>query len=125
MEELRNFISETIQDHEDTLDPDNPRDFIGKSQFYFMQLGNQTFSIKVNQLNLEIFNRAKNIPVGLQSSTIKILGKSVKGSTSYDRTYTHFTRTQTIFTGKLTFRFKVDPLNLECQNQAKDIPVAL
>ena len=86
MEELRNFISETIQDHEDTLDPDNPRDFIGKSQFYFMQLGNQTFSIKVNQLNLEIFNRAKNIPVGLQSSTIKILGKSVKGSTSFDRT---------------------------------------
>ena len=86
MEELRNFISETIQDHEDTLDPDNPRDFIGKSQFYFMKLGNQTFSIKVNQLNLEIFNRAKNIPVGLQSSTIKILGKSVKGSTSFDRT---------------------------------------
>ena len=86
MEELRNFISETIQDHEDTLDPDNPRDFIGKSQFYFMQLGNQTFSIKVNQLNLEIFNRAKNITVGLQSSTIKILGKSVKGSTSFDQT---------------------------------------
>ena len=38
MEELRNFISETIKDHEDTLDPENPRDFIGKSQFYFTKL---------------------------------------------------------------------------------------
>ena len=58
MEELRNFISETIKDHEDTLDPDNPRDFIGKSQFYFTKLWNQslptnqTLSIEVNQLNL-------------------------------------------------------------------------
>ena len=58
MEELRNFISETIKDHEDTLDPDNPRDFIGKSQFYFILFGNQslptnqTLSIEVNQLNL-------------------------------------------------------------------------
>ena len=82
MEELRNFISETIQDHEDTLDPDNPRDFIGKSQFYFMKLGNQTFSIKVNQLNLEFLTQAKNISVGLPTSPIK----SVKLIMRYDRT---------------------------------------
>ncbi len=40
----------------------------------------------VYPLNLKIRNQEKNIPVGLPSSPIKILGKSVKGFLSYDRT---------------------------------------
>ena len=46
---------------------------------------NQIFLIqfKFNQLNLEYSNQAKNIPVGLPSSPIKL----VKRFTSYDRTY--------------------------------------
>ena len=43
-------------------------------------------AIKVYPLNLESQNQAKNIPVGLSSSQIKIWGKSVQGFLSYDRT---------------------------------------
>ena len=35
-----------------------------------------------------------------------------------------FTRTWTIFPGNKIFVIKVDPLNLESQNQAKNIPIA-
>jgi len=35
-----------------------------------------------------------------------------------------FTRTWTIFPGNKIFVIKVDPLNLEFQNQAKNIPIA-
>jgi len=35
------------------------------------------FSVKVDTLNLESQNQAKNIPVGLPSSPIKIWGKSI------------------------------------------------
>ena len=44
------------------------------------------FAIKVFPLNLESQNQAKNIPVDLPSSPIKIWGKSVQGFLSYDRT---------------------------------------
>ena len=43
-------------------------------------------TIKVNLLNLESKNQAKNIPVGLPSSPIKIWGKLVPGFLSCDRT---------------------------------------
>ena len=43
------------------------------------------FSVKVDTLNLESQNQAKNIPVGLPSSPIKIWGKLVQGFLSYDR----------------------------------------
>ena len=44
------------------------------------------FSVKVDTLNLEFQIQAKNIPVGLPSSPIKIWGKLVQGFLSYDRT---------------------------------------
>ncbi|XP_023344408.1 cytochrome P450 2C15 [Eurytemora carolleeae] len=47
MEELRNFISETIKDHEDTLDPDNPRDFI---DLFLLDLGSTEHMDKSNLL---------------------------------------------------------------------------
>ena len=40
----------------------------------------------MDPLNLESQNRAKNIPVALPCFQIKILGKSIKGLLSYDRT---------------------------------------
>ena len=43
-------------------------------------------AIKAEPLNLEFQNKAKNIPVGLPNSPIKICGESVKGFLSYDRT---------------------------------------
>ena len=46
--------------------------------------GNKT--LKVNPLNLEFLNQAKNVPVVLPSSPIKIQGKSANGFISYDRT---------------------------------------
>ena len=49
-------------------------------------LGNLIFVIKVDSLNLESQNQAKNISVDLPSSPIKIWGKSVKRFLSYDRT---------------------------------------
>ena len=48
--------------------------------------GNKIFAIKVDLLNLESQNQAKNISVGLPISPIKIWGKSVQGFLSYDRT---------------------------------------
>ena len=42
--------------------------------------------MKVDPLNLETQNQAKNIPVVLPSSPIKIWDKSAKGFPSYDRT---------------------------------------
>ena len=48
---------------------------------------NKIFSISVNLLILQFLNIAKNIPVVLQSSPIKIWGKSVKGFLTYDETY--------------------------------------
>ena len=45
-----------------------------------------TFPKKVNQQNLEFLNPAKNIPVGLPSSPIKILGKPFKTFLSYNWT---------------------------------------
>ena len=44
------------------------------------------FAFKVAPLNLVSQNQAKNISVALPNSTIKILGKSVQGFLSYDRT---------------------------------------
>ena len=35
-----------------------------------------------------------------------------------------FTRTLAVFSRKKIFAIKVDPLNLESQNQAKNIPIA-
>ena len=46
--------------------------------------GNWIFGIKIDLLNLESHNQAKNIPVALLSSPIKIWGKSVQGFLSYD-----------------------------------------
>ena len=45
-----------------------------------------TVKLKVDILNLEFQNQAKNIPVVLPRSPIKIWGKSVQGLLSYDRT---------------------------------------
>ena len=45
------------------------------------------FALKVDPLNLESQNKAKNIPVILSSLPIKIWGKSVQGFLSYDRTH--------------------------------------
>ena len=42
---------------------------------------------KFKEINLEFLNHAKNIPVILRSSPIKIWGKLVKGFITYDRTY--------------------------------------
>ena len=47
--------------------------------------GKWIFASKVDPLNLESQNQAKNSLVGLPSSTIKIWGKSVKELLSYDR----------------------------------------
>ena len=44
------------------------------------------FSRKIRPTHFRISNLAKNIPVFLQSSSIKILGKLVQGFMSYDRT---------------------------------------
>ena len=44
------------------------------------------FAIKIDPLNLESQNKAKNIPGVLPSYQIKIWDKSVKGFPSYDRT---------------------------------------
>ena len=44
------------------------------------------FVVNYDQLKLESQNQAKNIPMGLPSSPIKIFGKSVTGCLSYDRT---------------------------------------
>ena len=44
------------------------------------------FVVNYDQLKLESQNQAKNIPMGLLSSPIKIFGKSVTGCLSYDRT---------------------------------------
>ena len=48
---------------------------------------NYIFAIKVNPIDLKLCNQAKNIPMGLPSSPIKMLGKSVQGFRNYDRTY--------------------------------------
>ena len=48
------------------------------------------FSNKVNLLKLDSQNQAKNNPVGLPSSPIKIWGKSVQGFMSYDFTCKQF-----------------------------------
>ena len=47
----------------------------------------KSFFIRLNFFNLELLTQDKNIPVVLQSSTIKILGLSIKGFLSYDQTY--------------------------------------
>ena len=44
-----------------------------------------SFPIKVNPLNLDFSDQAKNIPVILPSFPIKTWGKSVQGFMSYDR----------------------------------------
>ena len=48
--------------------------------------GNKIFAIKVDPLNLESRNQAKNIPLAFPSSPIKIWGKSFQGFLSYYRT---------------------------------------
>jgi len=48
--------------------------------------GNKIFAIKVEPFHLVSQNQAKNIPVALPSSLIKIFGKSVQGFLSYDQT---------------------------------------
>ena len=57
--------------------------------------GKLKFVIKVDQLNVESQNQAKDLPVGLPSSPIKIWGKSVQGFLSYDRTNKQTERWQT------------------------------
>ena len=47
------------------------------------------FAIKIDPLNLESQNQAKNILVGLPSSLIKIWGKSIQEFLSYDWTNIH------------------------------------
>ena len=47
--------------------------------------GNYIFAIKVGALNSEYGNQAKNIPVGLPSSQVKIWGKLVQKFLIYDR----------------------------------------
>ena len=46
--------------------------------------GKLNFAFKVDALNLETINQAKNISTGLPSSPIKIWGKSVQEFLSYD-----------------------------------------
>ena len=46
------------------------------------------FPIKVNMLNLELFNQTENIPMVLRSSPIQIWGKSVKGFISCEHILT-------------------------------------
>ena len=52
---------------------------------HLVELGKLRFRNK-SPLTLESTNQAKNIPVALLSSPIKILGKTVQGFLSYDRT---------------------------------------
>ena len=40
-----------------------------------------------HSISLEVLNQAKNIPLVLTNYLVKILGNSVKGFLSYDRTY--------------------------------------
>ena len=58
---------------------------LDRHDFQFLFLVDRSV-IKVDPLNLESQNQAKNIPVGLPSSPIKIWGKSVQGFRSYERT---------------------------------------
>ena len=47
---------------------------------------NKVFHLKINLPNLELFNKAKNIPLVLQSSTtITILGKCVLEFMTYEQ----------------------------------------
>ena len=53
--------------------------------------------MKVDTLNLESQNQAKNIPVVLSSSLIKIRGKSVMGILINDRTYKSLKKQKSLF----------------------------
>ena len=59
--------------------------FIGYKQTKKRQTDKQ--SIEEHPLNFEFCNQAKNIPVLLPSSQIKILDEMIKRFLSYDRTY--------------------------------------
>ena len=53
--------------------------------------------MKVKPLNSECLNQAKNIPLRLPNSQSKILGLSVKGFLSYDRTFKKQTEIATLY----------------------------
>ena len=62
----------------------------GLNNIYFFNLNDCTGKLHFIYLSrptqIRISNQAKNIPVGLPSSPIKILGKSFQGFPSYDQT---------------------------------------
>ena len=59
--------------------------------------GYKVFFERVNLFNKELLNHAKNLPVVLTSSSVKIWGKSLKGFQSYDQTYKQTTEFNTLY----------------------------